>query len=84
MERPSQLTGADVVRADVAESSGAACAYRPPGRGGSALVVARALTSGDRPVAGVEGWLAGEYVPFATARAQVDELAESRLVLTPE
>ena len=32
----------------------------------------------------LEGWLAGEYVPFATARAHVDELAESRLVLTPE
>ena len=30
------------------------------------------------------GWLAGEYVPFATARAHVDELAEARLVLTPE
>jgi penicillin amidase len=32
----------------------------------------------------LEGWLAGEYVPFATARAHVDELAEARLVLTPE
>jgi penicillin amidase len=30
------------------------------------------------------GWLAGEYVPFATARDQVEKLAESRLVLGPE
>ena len=30
------------------------------------------------------GWLAGEYVPFATARDQVEALAEARLVLTPE
>jgi penicillin G amidase len=29
------------------------------------------------------GWLEGEYVPFATDRAHVDELAEARLVLTP-
>ena len=30
------------------------------------------------------GWLRGEYVPLATARARVDELAEARLVLQPE
>ena len=30
------------------------------------------------------GWLAGEYVPFATDRAQVEELAEARLVLQPQ
>jgi penicillin G amidase len=32
----------------------------------------------------LEGWLAGEYVPFATARTHVDELAEACLILTPE
>ena len=30
------------------------------------------------------GWLAGEYVPFATSRADVDALAEARLALLPE
>jgi penicillin amidase len=30
------------------------------------------------------GWLAGEYLPFATARDHVEELAEARLFLTPE
>jgi len=30
------------------------------------------------------GWLAGEYVPFATARGHVEELAEARLLLAPE
>jgi penicillin amidase len=29
------------------------------------------------------GWLAGEYVPFATERGRVEELAESRLLLRP-
>ena len=32
----------------------------------------------------VPGWLAGEYVPFATDRAQVEALAEARLALLPE
>jgi penicillin G amidase len=30
------------------------------------------------------GWLAGEYVPLATDRARVEELAEARLLLAPE
>jgi penicillin amidase len=30
------------------------------------------------------GWLAGEYVPFATARPHVEALAEARMRLVPE
>jgi penicillin G amidase len=30
------------------------------------------------------GWLAGEYIPLATDRARVEELAETRLLLAPE
>jgi penicillin amidase len=32
----------------------------------------------------LRGWLRGELVPLATERSQVEELAEARLVLSPE